>query len=134
MAAKATMATLVPIRNMDRAIKFYTKVLGAKLVTRMEGEMKDGFASLTLATHEIWLIAPEKREKRDLAYTAFLVKNIKGFVAGLQKNGVKFQPAQKMGSQTRVEGPIAFEPFGASAFFKDSEGNMFMAWQNSPSM
>ena len=37
-----------------------------------------------------------------------------------------------MGPKSRVEGPIAFETFGAAAFFKDPEGNLLMIWQNSP--
>ena len=134
MAPKTTLATLMPIRNMDRAIKFYTKLLGGKLEYRGEGEMKDGFASLKVAGHEIWLISPEKREKRSLAYTTFVVANIKRFVSGLQKGGVKFQRALKMSKETRVDGPIAFEPWGASAFFTDSEGNLLMVWQNTSPM
>jgi catechol 2,3-dioxygenase-like lactoylglutathione lyase family enzyme len=134
MASKARLATLMPIRDMDRAIKFYTKMLGAELQFRGDGEMKDGWASLKLGNHEVWLIAPSKREKRDLAYSTFLVKDIKSFVGELVGNGVKFQKPEKMSKETKVEGPIAFETFGASAFFKDSEGNTLMVWQNSPAM
>jgi hypothetical protein len=39
-----------------------------------------------------------------------------------------------MSKETKVEGPIAYESFGASAFFKDSEGNLLMVWQNNPPM
>jgi len=130
MAAKVRVATLMPIRDMDRAIDFYTKQLGAKLTMRGDGAMKDGWASLSLASHEVWLVAPEKREKRTLAYTTFVVTNIKSFVGGLVKKGVKFQKAEKMGPETKIDGPIAFSPWGASAFFKDSEGNVLMAWQD----
>jgi len=134
MASKTRVAILTPIKDMDRAIKFYTKMLGGELQFRGEGEMKDGWASLKLGTQEFWLISPSKREKRELAYTAFQVKDIKGFVAELLGNGVKFDKPEKMGKETKVEGPIAFESFGASAFFKDSEGNTLMVWQNSPAM
>ncbi len=134
MASKARVAILMPIRNMDRAIKFYTKALGGKLQFRGQGEMKDGWASLSVGAQEFWLIAPSKREKRTLAYTTFLVPDIKKFVAGLLKNGVKFQKAEKMSKDTKVEGPIAFESFGASAFFSDSEGNVLMVWQDTMGM
>ena len=43
MVSKVRVATLMPIKNMDRALKFYTKSLGAKLRTRGEGDMKDGW-------------------------------------------------------------------------------------------
>jgi predicted enzyme related to lactoylglutathione lyase len=132
MLSGARLTTLIPIRNMNRAIKFYTKVMGGKLVFRGTGQMKDGWASLTLGKEAVWLISPERREKRALAYSTFVVKNIKVFVKGLQKKGVKFQRAQRMGPDTKVVGPIAWEGFGASAFFKDTEGNVLMVWQTVP--
>ena len=134
MFSEARLATLMPIRDMDRAIKFYTKALGGRLQFRGEGEMKDFWASMKLGANEIWLIAPQKREKRTMAYSTFLVKNIKSAVNELKRKGVKFQRAERMGPETRIEGPIAFESFGASAFFKDSEGNLMMVWQNFPPM
>ena len=134
MLSEARLATLMPIRDMDRAIKFYTDSLGGKLEDRGQDEMKDFWASLKLAGADIWLIAPEKREKRTLAYTTLLVKDIKGSVSELKGKGVKFQKAEKMSKETKLEGPIAYEDFGASAFFKDTEGNLLMLWQNNPRM
>jgi len=134
MISKAQLATLVPIRDMNRAIKFYTKSLGGKLRYRGKGAMRNFWATLKLGPNEIWLIAPQKREKRTMAYSTFLVKNIKSAVNELKRKGVKFQRAERMGPETRIEGPIAFESFGASAFFKDSEGNLLMIWQNHPPM
>jgi catechol 2,3-dioxygenase-like lactoylglutathione lyase family enzyme len=134
MFSKAGYATLVPIKDMDRALRFYTEKLGAKLTYRGEGDMKDYWASVKLGKEDFWLITPEKREKRELAYSAFLVKDIKGAVKELKGKGVKFLPGEKMGEESKVEGPITFEPSGASAFFKDSEGNLLMVWQNNPPM
>lgn len=134
MASKARLVTLMPIRDMDRAIKFYAKALGGELLYRGEGDMKDSWASVKVAGQEVWLVTPSKREKRELAYSTFLVRNIKTFVAELTKNGVKFEKPERASKETRVEGPIAFEPFGAMCLFKDSEGNLLMAWQNNPPM
>ena len=132
MLNKASLATLIPVRDMNRAVRFYTRNLGAKLTYRPTGAMRNFWASLELAGCPLWLIAPEKREKRTLAYSAFLVKNIRSTVAGLQRKRVKFLRAQRMDEATRVEGPIAFDRFGAAAFFKDTEGNLLMVWQNPP--
>jgi catechol 2,3-dioxygenase-like lactoylglutathione lyase family enzyme len=132
--AQARLATLVPVRNMNRAVKFYTKTLGGRVAYRGEGQMRNMFASLVLGKDEVWLITPDKREKRTLAYTSFVVKNIKSFVRGLQRKGVRFQRAQRVGPETKVDGPIAYESFGASAFFKDTEGNLMMVWQGGSSM
>lgn len=128
----ATLATLMPVRNMNRAIRFYTKTLGGKVRFRGQGAMRNSWASLTLGKNEIWLITPQKREKRTLAYSTFLVKNIRSVVKELKSKGVSFQRAERMGPDTRIEGPIARESFGAAAFFRDSEGNVLMIWQNIP--
>jgi predicted enzyme related to lactoylglutathione lyase len=134
MPSKTRLVTLIPIRKMNRAVKFYTKTLGGKLAFRGRGSMRDMWASISLFGSDVWLIAPDKRERRTMAYSTLLVGNIKATVKNLQRHGVKFQRAEKMGEQSRVEGSITFEPFGASAFFKDSEGNLMMVWQNFPAM
>jgi len=128
------MATLIPIRKMDRAIKFYTKVLGGKLGNRGRGEMRNFWAEMTVGGTYVWFVAPGEREKRKLAYQTLLVKDIRKYVAKLKKRGAKFEKAQRMSPDAKLEGPIAFDTFGASAFFKDSEGNLLMAWQNFPPM
>ncbi|MCI4364338.1 MAG: VOC family protein [Thermoplasmata archaeon] len=134
MASEAKMVSLIPVRNMSRAIKFYKKALGGKLRDRGRGPMRDFWASLSVGGAEVWFVAPEEREKRKLAYHTFLVKDIKRYVAKLKKRGVKFEKAEPMGKDSRIEGPIAFERYGASAMFKDSEGNLLMAWQNAVPM
>lgn len=130
MLAKAGFATLVPIKKMDRAIKFYTDALGGELNMRAEGDMKDSWASVNIGKNEFWLIQPQKHEKRELAYTTFVVKNIKETVNGLKKKKVEFLPAEKSSPETRIDGPIAYEKWGTSAFFKDSEGNLLMLWED----
>jgi predicted enzyme related to lactoylglutathione lyase len=134
MATGAQHVALIPIRNMNRAIKFYTKAIGGRLEYRGRGQMRNSWASMKLADSVFWLVSPGKREKRTLAYNLLLVKNIKAYVKKLQKNGVKFQRAERLGHDTKIDGVIAFESFGGSAFFKDSEGNLIMVWQYFPPM
>jgi catechol 2,3-dioxygenase-like lactoylglutathione lyase family enzyme len=123
-------ATLIPVRKMDRAVKFYTETLGGKLLNRMEGEMKDFWASVEVSGSEFWLVSPEEREKRALAYDAFLVEDIKAAVTELKGKGVKFNRGEKTSKKSKVEGPITYdEGMGATAFFKDSEGNLLMLFQ-----
>ncbi len=134
MWAKADMATLITIKDMKRALKFYTKVLGAKLLYRGTGEMKESWAAIRLGKEVLWLIGAPTPEKRKLAYQAFLVSDIRKAVDELKRQGVKFEKGERGSPGSRVEGPINFESFGASAFFKDSEGNLLMVWQNVPPM
>ena len=97
---------------------------------RAPGEMKNSWASVNLGRTEFWLVRPEKHEKRDLAYSAFVVKDIKKTVGGLKKRRVKFLPAERMGGDSKIDGPISYSPYGASAILKDSEGNLLMLWEN----
>lgn len=133
MLKNAGFATLIVIRDMSRAIKFYTNTLGGKVQMRATGQMKDSWASVKLGQEEFWLVNPpgRRQKKPDLAFNAFIVKDIKETVSGLKKKGVRFQRAEKMDSNTKVDGPIAYDAFGASAFFNDSEGNLLMLWQAS---
>ncbi len=130
MLSESRFAALIPIKNLDRALKFYVDTLGGKLKEMGQGEMKDSWASVTVNEAELWLIKPEKREKMELAYNVFIVSDIKKTVVGLAKRGAKFLPGEKMGPGTEVNGPITSMPWGAkSAFLKDSEGNLLMLWE-----
>jgi predicted enzyme related to lactoylglutathione lyase len=122
-------ATLVPVKNMDRALKFYTETIGGKVTYRMEGEMKDFWASAKIGGADFWFVSPEEKEKRALAYSVFVVDDIKAVVSDLKGKGVKFNRGEKMGADSKVDGPITTSPAGASAFFKDTEGNLLMLWQ-----
>ncbi len=129
---KAGFATFITIKNMDRALKFYTKILGGKHLTRAPGEMKNSWASLKIGREEFWLVSPPGKQpkKPDLAFFTFVVKNIHQTVSALQKKGVKFWMAEKMGEDTKIDGVVATDAFGSTAFFNDTEGNLLMLWQN----
>lgn len=131
MLSKADYATIVPVRNMDRAIKFYTKALGGKLEMRAPGDMKDMWASVRIGKETFWLgpRSPDLK-KLDYAFNTFIVDDIKAEIQDLRKRGVRFQRAEKDQMNTRVDGPIGYSEFGAAAFFNDSEGNLLMLWQS----
>jgi catechol 2,3-dioxygenase-like lactoylglutathione lyase family enzyme len=134
MAAKLELVSLVQVKKMDRAIEFYRKNLGAKVVMRGTGPMKDYWSSLEVAGANVWLVRGGPAEKRKLAYHAFVTKDIRKFVATLKRRKVRFDKAERSTPDTKVEGEIAFEGFGASAFFHDTEGNLLMAWQTMMAM
>jgi len=134
MWSKTSLVTLVPVRDMNRAIRFYTKVLGGELEERGRGQMRNYWAGIRLGPHPIWLVGGTKPEKRTRAYSLFLVKNIRRTVKRLKARGLRFQRAEKTGPRTKVEGVIAWEAWGGSAFFKDTEGNLWMIWENIPPM
>jgi catechol 2,3-dioxygenase-like lactoylglutathione lyase family enzyme len=133
LSQASTHATLIPVKNMDRAVKFYTKTLGGKLLQRDKGEMKDFWASIRVSKSEFWLVSPEEKEKLALAYSVFVVEDIKAVVDDLKAKGVRFNRGEKTGKDSRVVGPITYDSFGNMAFFKDTEGNLLMLWQNTMS-
>jgi predicted enzyme related to lactoylglutathione lyase len=92
--------------------------------------MKDYWASVKVGRAEFWMMAVETQEKRERAYSSFVVDDIKAEVAELKKKGVRFQLPEKIGPGTKIEGSIARGAMGAAAQFKDSEGNMLMLWEN----
>jgi len=132
--ARARLVPLLPVRDMSRALRFYTKKLGAKVLMRAPGPMRNYWASIRIGQVEVWFVRPDQPEKRNLSYHTFLVRNVRSAVKGLQKKGVRFDRGQKTPATTKLEGPINWEPWGGSAYFRDTEGNLLMVWQNIPPM
>jgi predicted enzyme related to lactoylglutathione lyase len=132
LLSKSGFVTLISVKNMPRAVNFYTKKLGGKVSMRGSGDMKDYWTSLKIGNQDFWLLKPAgpQPKKPDLAYNAFVVKDIRKEIEELKRKGVKFQRAESMGSDTSIEGPISISPYGSSAFFNDSEGNLLMLYQN----
>jgi catechol 2,3-dioxygenase-like lactoylglutathione lyase family enzyme len=129
MALKAEVVTLIPVKKMARAIEFYTKKLDAKVLMRGYGEMKDWWSSIEIADREFWLVGADATEKRKLAYQALTVKNIKKAVAKLTDKGVKFEKGEAGEMGDTVDGPISSGKNGSTAFFKDTESNLWMVIQ-----
>ncbi len=79
MLSKSEFATLVVIKNMERAVNFYTKRLGGKLQMRGTGDMKNSWASVKVGKQDFWLVNPPgpKPKIPDLAFSAFIVKDVK---------------------------------------------------------
>lgn len=125
MLDKSRFVTLVTVKKLDRAIKFYTEALGGKLMSKREED-----ASVRIGKEDFWLVVPDIWEKRELAYNAFVVDDIAAAVAALRSRGVRFSRGEKVTPDTRIDGPIARHASGAEAFFKDSEGNQLMLWQD----
>ena len=122
------LVPLIPIKDMDRALKFYRIKLGCKLKQRARGKMRNFWASLRLGNNEIWLVRPEKEEKIELAYNCFITKEIEDSVKKLRSKNVRFQKAPR-GMGGKIREPILYTEHGAMAFFKDSEGNLLMLYK-----
>lgn len=118
MLSEAGFATLFPIRDTGRAIKFYTSTLGGRLMMRGEGEMKDSWAFARIRKSDFWLIQPQKREKRELAYSTFVVKDIRRIVKSRKGKSAKFHRAETTWSRNEGRRPNILQPLGRSSLLQ----------------
>ncbi len=115
---KAIKFVSVPIRNQDRALDFYTKSLGFKVVTDQPFSEKQRWIELGIpgAETRLVLFTPSGHEDRIGGFSAisFVADNIESTYEEMSKRGVKFvQPPKK-------------EEWGTSAIFEDLDGNKFV--------
>ncbi len=92
----------VKVKNLKRAIVFYNKVLGLKILVNAKG-----WASLRANKSVQIHLNPNWGATAGLE---FRVKNVQSFVAGLKKIGVRTSGIRKYS-------------WGMIAHFRDSEGN-----------
>lgn len=105
----------VRARDLDRAVKFYTEVLG--LTCRVQA--KD-WAGIAVGDAEIHLYKDGGVSENVELY----VDDIDAEVMRMKEKGVKFISGMGKPSAVSVdENTITEFPFGRLAYFKDSEGN-----------
>jgi len=109
----------IPVRDQNRSLKFFTEVLGFKVATDQEmGPGGQRWIELKLggAETKVVLFTPPGHEDRIGSFMpmAFICDDVFKTYEELKAKGVEFvQEARK-------------EPWGASAIFKDPDGNQFV--------
>jgi catechol 2,3-dioxygenase-like lactoylglutathione lyase family enzyme len=116
--SEAAVTTILPVRNMDRARKFYEKILGLQ----PQGFAADGnFLFACGGNAQIALIPKPEGTKAEHTALSFEVNRIEEVIARLEKLGVVFEdydfPDLKTVNHICVLGS------DKAAWFKDSEGN-----------
>ena len=105
----------VKVRDLKRAIEFYTKKLGL----RCRHEDKE-WAAIKLGDAEIHLYL----HAGITSGLEFYVEDLDRKVMNLKKRGVNFFSDKNMNNFISVDkNQITTFPWGRNAFFKDSEGN-----------
>lgn len=108
----------IPTRDQDRALEFWTKVVGFKIVTDQPFQPGMRWIELGIpgAETEVVLFNSPGQESRigDFQPMAFWTDDVEGTYEQLSKKGVEFTQKPKK------------EEWGTSAIFKDVDGNIFV--------
>jgi predicted enzyme related to lactoylglutathione lyase len=108
----------IPVRDQDRALRFYTDKLGFRILTDQEFGNNQRWIELSIpgADTGVVLFTPEGQEDRigSFVNTSWEVDNIDKTYGELLERGVEFaKPPEK-------------QPWGTFAIMKDSEGNQIV--------
>ncbi len=112
------VAATVPAVDLARAVKFYTEVLGLKIVRADEGS-----AFLEAGKGTRIFIYPREATKADHTAATFFVKDLDHIVDTLIERGVVFEQYDFGELKTDARGVIS-TPDGKAAWLKDTEGNV----------
>lgn len=115
MSDRMKLIVDVKVGDLDRAVKFYTEVLG--LTCRIQA---DEWAGITVGDAEIHLY----KDGGVTDSVEFYVDDIDQKVTALMERGVAIVPGMDKPSAVKVdEKNITEFPWGRIAYFTDSEGN-----------
>ena len=105
----------IPVRDQDRALRFYTEKLGFRILTDQEFSPTQRWIELSIPGAEtgVVLFTPEGHEDRigTFVNTSWEVASIDKAYEELSARGVEFA------------GPPEKQPWGNYVIMKDSEGN-----------
>ena len=108
----------VPVRDQERALRFYTEKLGFRILTDQEFNEKQRWIELSIPGAEtgLALFTPEGHEDRvgTFVNTSWEVDSIEKTYGELIGRGVEFA------------GPPQKQPWGTFTILKDSEGNQIV--------
>ncbi len=107
----------IPVRDQDRAVKFWTDKMGFKVVTDQPlGSQRWIELSIRSSDTRIVLFTPPGQEDRIGSFFngSFACDDVEATYRQLSEKGVEFVKPPKR------------EDWGTSAIFKDSEGNQFV--------
>jgi len=108
----------IPVRDQDRALRFYTEKLGFRILTDQVFSESQRWIELSIPGAEtgVVLFTPPGQEDRigTFVNSSWEVDDVGKTFAELQKNGVEFvgQPQK--------------QPWGTFVMMKDSEGNQIV--------
>jgi predicted enzyme related to lactoylglutathione lyase len=108
----------IPVKDQDRALRFYTEKLGFRILTDQQFSEKQRWIELSIPGAEtgLALFTPEGHEDRigTFVNSSWEVDNVEKTYGELVAKGVEFA------------GPPQNQSWGSSAILRDSEGNQIV--------
>ena len=120
MLASSPVAVTLPAVDIDRAKKFYTEVLGLKLIDLEEYQ---GIAMFEAGKGTQIVFYEREGTKAEHTAATFAVEDIEAVVDGLTRKGVVFEQYDMDELKTDERGIATIETAKA-AWFIDTEGNI----------
>ena len=117
MLTNASVSTMLPATDMERAEKFYGETLGLKQAAKNPG----GTTFETSNGNQIFVFG-RGATKADHTVMAFHVEDFEAAFNGLQAKGVTFEEYDQPGLKT--ENGVVTMGHVKLAWFKDTEGNI----------
>ena len=89
----------IPVRNLDACVRFYTEVLGLKLLPRPKlpaagawlGDEDNTVQFHFIVTEKDYIPGPEAKTSATGRHTAWMVKSLADFRARMERLGVEYQ-------------------------------------------
>ena len=122
MLKNAEIAAIIPVRNVDAAIRFYEGTLGLTLAERRDDLPENPEAEFTAANGRLSVYQSAAAGRSEHTLAAFRIAELEPVVAALRERGVVFEDYDLPGLKT--EQGIITAGDSRAAWFKDPDGNI----------
>jgi catechol 2,3-dioxygenase-like lactoylglutathione lyase family enzyme len=122
MLEQALIAAVVPVSDVEAAIRFYGETLGLQLEERRDDLPENREAEFRAGDGTLLVYESVGAGKSRHTVAGFRVDDIEAAVAGLREKGVDFEEYDLPDMKT--EGGIAAVGDVRAAWFKDPDGNI----------
>lgn len=126
MLSDATVTTMLPVKDLDRARRFYEACLGLK----PGGFKPDGKFVYAVGGSTLALFPKPEGTKADHTAISFRVADVAASIAQLERAGVVFEDYDFPGLKTVNH--VCVLGAEMAAWFKDTEGNVLCIHEDLP--
>jgi catechol 2,3-dioxygenase-like lactoylglutathione lyase family enzyme len=122
MLGKAEIAAIVPVSDVEEAVRFYGETLGLPVVARRDDIPENPEAEFRAGNGTLLVYRSTGAGQARHTVAGFRVEDLDATVAGLRERGVVFEEYDL--PDLKTEGGIATVAGVRAAWFKDPDGNI----------